>query len=146
MMNDIKITYYTGWMHFDLDAFFPCSLAKFKKLLKVVEMDYEHRNALTEKLKNYFQERIPNLPLEAEAKQKEAAEHRKKAKEAKALLTAEKKRIRNGGKPPYKEWQYDSQYENAKCAAQEAEKAAKNLLKSKDKFKAYIEILEERGK
>ena len=147
MMDELHVEWNEGKgkMLVNLNGFFPCSKDKFKRLLKVIALDWRHEKELKENLKNYFQERIPKLPLEAAAKKKEAAECREKAKAAKAALTAEKKRIRNGGKPPYLEWQYDTDYENNKYDAQEAEREAKTLLKSKKQFEGFIVMLE-RGK
>lgn len=129
-MNDLHIEWKPGgWngektrgeMNIHMDKFFPCSLDKFKKLLKVVALDWEHEEAIRETLKSYFQNRIPKLPGEAEALRKEAAEYREKAKEAKRL--------------------FNNEYLNNKCAAMEAERNAKQLLKAKTTFEKYLELL-----
>lgn len=140
MNNDLYIKWETGYMNIHMDFFFPCSQQRFKKLLKVIALDWQ-QDELKEKLKVYFQNRIPNLPKEAEALQKEAAEYRKKAAEAKAAFDAERKRIRNGGNPPYLETKYNTEYENNKYQAQQAENKAKRLLKSEQAFKKYLESL-----
>ena len=149
-MNDLHIEWKPGgWngensrgeMNIHMDKFFPCSMETFKKILKVVALDWEHEEAIRETLKSYFQNRIPKLPGEAEAKRKEAAEYREKAKEAKRLFNQERKRIHNGGNPPYLETKYDTEYENNKYYAQEAEKEAKKLSKSEQVFKKYLELL-----
>jgi hypothetical protein len=128
-------------MEIYMDKFFPCEQARFKKLLKIISLDWAHEEELKEELKVYFQNRIPNLPKEAEAKKREAAEYKRKAAEAKKALNAEKKRIRSGGDPPYLEFRYDSEYRNNKYLAQEAEREAKKLLKSKQSFEKYLESM-----
>lgn len=59
MMNVLYIKYDTGYMNIVMDAFFPCGTAKFKKLLKVIDLDWQHKEELIETLKNYFQNQIP---------------------------------------------------------------------------------------
>lgn len=54
----LLIRWETGHMNIILDTFFPCSMDRFKKLLKVVDLDWEHADTLKEKLKVYFQEQI----------------------------------------------------------------------------------------
>ena len=61
-----------GTMMIHLDIFFPCPLDKFKKLLKVVEMD-SHDKELKEKLKVYFQNRVSALKAELGESEKTAA-------------------------------------------------------------------------
>ncbi len=43
-------------MKIRLDLFFPCSQVEFKKLIKVIYLDYDYEEHL-KKLKEYFQER-----------------------------------------------------------------------------------------
>lgn len=108
-MNDLHIEWKPGGcngnnthgeMNIHMDKFFPCSMADFKKLLKIIALDWEHEEAIRETLKSYFQKRIPNLPAEADAEKRNAAEFKEKAAEAKAAFRAERKRIQNGGNPP----------------------------------------------
>lgn len=142
-MDDLFITYNNGHgqMNIRMNYFFPCSQARFKKLLKIIELDWQHEAELKEKLKVHFQNRIPKLPDEAAAKKKEAAEYRAKAKEAKAAFNAERKRIRNGGNPPYLETKFDTEYQNNRYFAQQAEAESKRLLKSKEQFEKYLELM-----
>lgn len=55
----LSIRWETGSMDIRLDAFFPCEQARFKKLLKVIDLDWEHCDTLKDTLKVYFQEKIP---------------------------------------------------------------------------------------
>lgn len=142
-MNDLYITwnYGRGQMTIHMDQFFPCTMQKFKKLLKIIELDWQHEDELKQTLKVYFQNRIPKLPGESAAKKKEAAEYRAKAKEAKVAFNTERKRIRNGGKPPYFNTKFDAEYQNNRYFAQQAEAEAKRLLKSKEQFEKYLEFI-----
>lgn len=61
MNNDLYIKWETGYMNIHMDFFFPCSQQRFKKLLKVIALDWQHEDELKETLKVYFQNRIANL-------------------------------------------------------------------------------------
>ena len=62
----MSIRWDTGFMDIRLDSFFPCEQARFKKLLKVIDLDWEHSDTLKDTLKVYFQQRI--LPLKEKRK------------------------------------------------------------------------------
>lgn len=57
-MDRIHISYRNGCMDIYLPEFFPCNSTKFKKLLKVVEMDYENSETIKKDLREHFKERI----------------------------------------------------------------------------------------
>lgn len=61
MMEDLYIKWETGYMNIHMDFFFPCSQQRFKKLLKVIALDWQHEDELKETLKVYFQNRISDL-------------------------------------------------------------------------------------
>ena len=44
-----------GEMLIHLDYFFPCSQVRFNKLLKIIELDWQHEAELKENLKVHFQ-------------------------------------------------------------------------------------------
>lgn len=52
-MDDLHITYNhgNGEMLIHLDYFFPCSQVRFNKLLKIIELDWQHEAELKENLK-----------------------------------------------------------------------------------------------
>lgn len=58
MENIMYVKWDTGHMNIVLQNFFPCSVAKFKKLLKVIALDWENCDRLIEDLKVYFQNQI----------------------------------------------------------------------------------------
>lgn len=57
----LSIRWDTGSMDIRMEAFFPCEMARFKKLLKVIDLDYAHSDSLKDILKVYFQQQIPAL-------------------------------------------------------------------------------------
>lgn len=61
MNNDLYIKWETGYINIHMDFFFPCSQQRFKKLLKVIALDWQHEDELKETLKVYFQNRIADL-------------------------------------------------------------------------------------
>lgn len=61
MNNDLYIKWETGYMNIHMDFFFPCSQQRFKKLLKVIALDWQHEDELKKTLKVYFQNRIADL-------------------------------------------------------------------------------------
>lgn len=60
-MEDLYIEWETGHMNIHMDFFFPCSVQKFKRLLKIIVLDWKHEDELKEKLKVHFQNRISAL-------------------------------------------------------------------------------------
>lgn len=136
-MDDLHITYDNGQMTIHLNQFFPCEQARFKKLLKIIKLDWEHEAELKEKLKVYFQNRIPNLPKEAEELNRKAAEYRKEA----AKCKEEKKAKRKAGIAPDSLKSLDIAYSNNIFYAKEAENKAKYLIHSKVRFEKYLELL-----
>lgn len=58
-MDDLHITYNhgNGEMLIHLDYFFPCSQVRFNKLLKIIELDWQHEAELKENLKVHFQKK-----------------------------------------------------------------------------------------
>ena len=61
MMDDvIEILYHDGkgYATINLKNFFPCSLKGFSKLLKWVEMDFQHDAEIKKSMKVYFQNQI----------------------------------------------------------------------------------------
>lgn len=57
----LSIRWETGSMDICMEAFFPCEMARFRKLLKVIDLDWKNCDTLKETLKVYFQQQIPAL-------------------------------------------------------------------------------------
>lgn len=64
VMDDLHIKWETGRMVIHLENFFPTSQARLKKLVKIIRLDWQHSDELIEKLKVYFQEKIPESEAE----------------------------------------------------------------------------------
>lgn len=60
----LSIRWETGSMDICMEAFFPCDMARFRKLLKVIDLDWVHCDTLKETLKVYFQEKILELKIQ----------------------------------------------------------------------------------
>ena len=57
----LSIRWETGYMDICMEAFFPCEMARFRKLLKVIDLDWKNCDTLKGTLKVYFQQQIPAL-------------------------------------------------------------------------------------
>lgn len=62
-MNEINICYNNGHgkMHIYLDLFLPCPQTKFKKLLNIIELDWEHQDELKATLESCLKEKLADL-------------------------------------------------------------------------------------
>lgn len=65
-------------MNIHMDIFFPTSQARLKKLLKVVELDFEHRDEIFQTMYQFFQGKVNEL-------------EEKKSVQGKKLLTINRK-------------------------------------------------------
>lgn len=137
----LHIKWETGYMNINMDQFFPCTKAKFNKLLKAIELDRQHRDKLRETLKVYFQKRIPNLPKEAEDLRNKAASFRTEAAELKEQIKEERKERKKKGLAPDPFSRLETEYESNIVQAQTAERKAKYLQQSKAKFEEYLKLL-----
>lgn len=92
MKNDVLyIKYDNGSMTINMDVFFPCSKEALKKLLKVIDLDWAHDLELREKLKVYFQNKIPECQGLYEQNGKEYWKYTQLAADTKRMV-AERKR------------------------------------------------------
>lgn len=142
MMEQILyIKWKNGYMNINMDRFFPCTKVKFNKLLKVIELDWQHRDELRETLKVYFQERVLNLPKEAKELRNKASIHRMKAADLKEQIKADKKERKKKGLAPDSFNRLEAEYENNIVQAQKAEREAKRIQQSKARFEEYLKLL-----
>lgn len=64
-MDDVlKIRWNTGYMNINMQKFFPCSIAKLNKLLKVIRLDWEHEQELLAQMQTFFSQRLIDLDAE----------------------------------------------------------------------------------
>lgn len=87
----LSIRWETGSMDIRMDAFFPCEQARFKKLLKLINLDWEHCDTLKETLKVNFQERIPELKIQRVQVYRELSNVRQAVADLERLIKSSKK-------------------------------------------------------
>lgn len=90
MNNDLYIKWETGYMNIHMDFFFPCSQQRFKKLLKVIALDWQHEDELKETLKVYFQNRIADLVELKKENGKKYFDFKQKAADTQRMIQSRK--------------------------------------------------------
>jgi hypothetical protein len=73
-----------------MDFFFPCSQQRFKKLLKVIALDWQHEDELKETLKVYFQNRIADLVELRKENGKKYFDFKQKAADTQRMIQSRK--------------------------------------------------------
>lgn len=141
-MDDLYITYNDGHgeMLIHMDYFFPCSQARFKKLLKIISLDWRHEAELKEKLKVHFQKRIADLVKLWKENSKKYYDNKQRDADAAKLI--ESCKHPNGlpvSKDELKQAKADlKKYrENWETALADAKKNKK----FKEQFERYLELL-----
>lgn len=90
MNNNLYIKWETGYMNIHMDFFFPCSQQRFKKLLKVIALDWQHEDELKETLKIYFQNRIADLVELQKENGKKYFDFKQKAADTQRMIQSRK--------------------------------------------------------
>ena len=140
MHNDLYIKWETGEMVIHMDNFFPTSQASLKKLVKIIRLDWQHSDELIEKLKVYFQEKIPEREANFQIYGKKYMEFKQRAADVERMvknkkrpngvplskdeLKTEKERLKN-----YSEWERDYL------------RQAKKNQKEKERYSEHLEYL-----
>lgn len=93
MENIMYIKWDTGHMTINLDVFFPVNLAKFKKLLKVIALDWENCDRLTEDLKVYFQNQVVECNETAKQSARDYSNLRQKVSDLEIMVKTRKKPV-----------------------------------------------------
>ena len=141
-MDDLHITYNygNGEMLIHLDYFFPCSHVRFNKLLKIIELDWQHEAELKENLKVHFQKRIADLTALWKENSKHYYDNKEKAASTKAIIDSRKHP--NGlplSKDELKEARADFRAYTA--AYKQALSDAKSNKRFKERFEKYLESM-----
>lgn len=87
-MDELKIRYRYGQMTIILENFFPSSQKDLKKLLKVIELDWDHKDELIEQITTWIKHRISYLDdfyVDGACAEKYKADYRAKIKLKKNL-------------------------------------------------------------
>ena len=140
MMEDLYIKWETGYMNIHMDFFFPCSQQRFKKLLKVIALDWQHEDELKETLKVYFQNRISDLVGLRKENGKKYFDFKQKAADTQRMIQSRKHP--NGvslSKEELKQARAD--LKDIQSAAKQALSDANSNLKFKNWFEKQLELL-----
>lgn len=139
-MNDLHIKYDSGSMVIHMDNFFPTSQQTLKKLLKIIELDWQHETELKEKLKVYFQNKVAE---HESLKQKAGKSHlmwRQKVADTSVLVATKKKPIGIGlSKDELKKAKEDLRY--YKAMAKETLSDFNRHNRIKEQFIKHIELM-----
>lgn len=140
MNNDLYIKWETGYMNIHMDFFFPCSQQRFKKLLKVIALDWQHEDELKETLKVYFQKRIADLVQLRKENGKKHFDLKEQIAEKQRVINS---RTRTDGSKMTKEELDQLRFElkNIQGAAKQALSDANSNLKFKNWFEKQLEFL-----
>ena len=141
-MEELFITYNEGHgkMNIYMNYFFPCSQKQFKKLLKIIDLDWQHKEELHEKLKVHFQNRIAELVELRKENGKKYFDFKQKAADTQQMI--ESRKHPNGvwlTKEELKQAQED--LKEYKATYKKALSDANSNLKFKERFEKYLEIL-----
>lgn len=139
-MEDLYIKWETGYMNIHMDFFFPCSQQRFKKLLKVIALDWQHEDELRETLKVYFQNRISDLVELRKENGKKYFDFKQKAADTQRMIQSRKHP--NGvslSKEELKQARAD--LKDIQSAAKQALSDANSNLKFKNWFEKQLEFL-----
>lgn len=127
-------------MNIHMDFFFPCSQQRFKKLLKVIALDWQHEDELKETLKVYFQNRISDLVELRKENGKKYFDFKQKAADTQRMIQSRKHP--NGvslSKEELKQVRADLQ--EYTFSYKKALSDANSNLKFKEKIEKHLEFL-----
>ena len=140
---DIQIKYDNGQMNIRMDAFFPTSQARLKKLLNVVDLDFEHREEIMQTMQQFFQDKVNELEERRISSGKKAVEYKQKVADTTAIIESRK---HPNGVPLTKDELADIKEQNKHFKAVYAGCLSdfNRSIKQKDLFLKHLEILEQR--
>ena len=140
---DIQIKYDNGQMNIHMDAFFPTSQARLKKLLKVVDLDFEHRDEIIQTMQQFFQGKVKELEEKRISSGKKAVEYKQKIADTGAII--ESKKHPNGVKLTKDELaDIKEQNKHFKAVYAGCISNFNRSIRQKDLFLKHLEILEQR--
>lgn len=140
---DIQIKYDNGQMNIHMDAFFPTSQARLKKLLKVVDLDFEHRDEIIQTMQQFFQGKVKELEEKRINSGKKAVEYKQKIADTGAII--ESKKHPNGIKLTKDELaDIKEQNKHFKAVYAGCISNFNRSIRQKDLFLKHLEILEQR--
>lgn len=140
---DLQIKYDNGQMTIHMDAFFPASQARLKKLLKVVDLDHTNKENHIQMMETYFNEQMLKLEEERKSFAKLHLEYRQKAADTQTMVESRKK---PNGVSLTKEELADCKdsLKEFKRLAGEHLQCHNRCQRKKQQFKSNLEILKQR--
>lgn len=140
---DIQIKYNNGQMNIHMDAFFPTSQARLKKLLKVVDLDLEHRDEIIQTMQQFFQDKVKELEEKRISSEKKALDYKQKIVDTNAIIESRK---HPNGVPLTKDELADMKEQNKhfKAVYTGCISNFNRSIRQKDLFLKHLEILEQR--
>ena len=139
MENIMYVKWDTGHMTINLDVFFPVNLAKFKKLLKVIALDWENCDRLTEDLKVYFQNQVVECNETAKQSARDYSNLRQKVSDLEIMVKTRKKPVGVSLTQPELE---KAREDLSRCRKQTAD-ALSNYKQNTANVKKFQRLLEE---
>lgn len=140
---DIQIKYDNGQMNIHMDAFFPTSQAQLKKLLKVVDLDFEHRDEIIQTMQQFFQGKVKELEEKRINSGKKAVEYKQKIADTGAII--ESKKHPNGVRLTKDELaDIKEQNKHFKAVYATCISNFNRSIRQKNLFLKHLEILEQR--
>ena len=88
---DLQIKYDNGQMTIHMNAFFPTSQARLKKLLKVIDLDHVNKENHIQMLETYFNEQVVQMEENRKSAAKVHLEYRQKAADTQSMVESKKK-------------------------------------------------------
>ena len=137
---DIQIKYGNGQMNIHMAAFFPTSQARLKKLLKIVDLDFEHRDEIIQTMQQFFQDKVKELEERRINSGKKAVDYKQKIADTNAII--ESRKHPNGvplTKAELADMKEQKKHFKAVCASE-----FNRSIRQKDLFLKHLEILEQR--
>lgn len=142
-MNDLNIKYDNGRMTIHLDAFFPTSQARLKKLMKVIDLDWEHKEDHFKQLQEHFNEQLNLLEVKRTDSGKKALEYKQKWSDMERIVKDKKKP--SGVKLTKEELEKAKEdMQHFKNVYSASMSDFNNAVKQKEQFRKHIEILQQR--
>lgn len=140
---DIQIKFDNGQMNIHMNAFFPTSQARLKKLLKFVDLDFEHRDEIIQTMQQFFQSRVKELEEKRISSGKKALEYKQRIADTTTIVKDKKKP--NGVRLSKEELEHiKDNLKHLKSGYVASMSAFNSAIRQKDQFTKHIEMLQQR--
>lgn len=130
-------------MTIHMNSFFPTSQAKLKKLLNVIDLDFEHKDELIITLEKFFMEKVQELEDRRISSGKKAVDAKQKVSDLAAIIESRKHpngvRLTKDELTKAREDQKHFKAVQAGCLAD-----FNKCIRQKEQFLKHIEILQQR--